>query len=111
MTPPALSVAALRCRPGANPMSEQATAATGQDYNDAAKKAFIMNRIGDLGLVLGIILIFINFNSIAYADVFAQAESFQQGDQLLTIITILLFIGAMGKSAQLPLYTWLPDAS
>lgn len=81
-----------------------------QDYNDAAKKAFIMNRIGDLGLVLGIILIFINFNSVAYADVFTQAESFQRGDQLLTIITILLFIGAIGKSAQIPLYTWLPDA-
>ncbi len=81
-----------------------------KEYTDAANKAFIMNRIGDLGLVLGIILIFMNFGSIAYADVFSQAESFKQGDQLITFITILLFIGAIGKSAQIPLYTWLPDA-
>jgi NADH-quinone oxidoreductase subunit L len=80
------------------------------EYNNAAKKAFIMNRIGDLGLILGVILIFINFGSIAYADVFAKAAEIPSGDKMMTWITILLFIGAIGKSAQIPLYTWLPDA-
>ena len=81
-----------------------------QEYNNAAKKAFIMNRIGDVGLILGIFLIFINFGSIQYADVFAKAAGLASGDQLITIITLLLFVGAIGKSAQIPLYTWLPDA-
>lgn len=80
------------------------------DYNNAAKKAFIMNRIGDLGLILGVILIFIQFGSINYADVFAKAGSTVAGDQIMIWITALLFIGAIGKSAQIPLYTWLPDA-
>ncbi|MFZ6014088.1 MAG: NADH-quinone oxidoreductase subunit L, partial [Bacteroidota bacterium] len=80
------------------------------DYNDAAKKAFIMNRIGDLGLILGVILIFVHFGSIAYADVFAKAADYPMGSVILTTITILLFIGAIGKSAQIPLFTWLPDA-
>ncbi|MBI3483012.1 MAG: NADH-quinone oxidoreductase subunit L, partial [Bacteroidetes bacterium] len=79
-----------------------------QDYNDAANKAFIMNRIGDLGLIIGVILIFINFGSLNYADVFPKATA--ATSSVLTLITILLFIGAMGKSAQIPLYTWLPDA-
>ncbi len=78
------------------------------DYNRAANKAFIMNRIGDLGLLLGVILIFINFNSINYQQVFSNASSVDA--KTLTWITVLLFIGAMGKSAQIPLYTWLPDA-
>ncbi len=78
------------------------------DYNKAANKAFIMNRIGDLGLLLGVILIFINFGSIDYDMVFPNAPSVSVNT--LTWITILLFIGAMGKSAQIPLYTWLPDA-
>jgi NADH-quinone oxidoreductase subunit L len=81
-----------------------------QDYNDAAKKAFIMNRIGDLGLILGVILIFVTFGSINYADVFSKAGEFPVGSEIITWITILLFIGAIGKSAQIPLYTWLPDA-
>jgi NADH-quinone oxidoreductase subunit L len=80
------------------------------DYNNAAKKAFIMNRIGDLGFLLGIILIYITFGSISYKDVFMQASSMASGTAVLTTITLLLFVGAMGKSAQLPLYTWLPDA-
>ncbi len=80
------------------------------EYNNAAKKAFIMNRIGDLGLILGVIMIFIHFGSIAYADVFAKAGQFTSGSEIITWITILLFIGAIGKSAQIPLYTWLPDA-
>jgi len=79
-------------------------------YNNAAKKAFIMNRIGDLGFLLGIILIFITFGSITYGDVFEQAKHFIGDNSVITAIALLLFIGAMGKSAQLPLYTWLPDA-
>jgi len=79
-----------------------------QAFNDAANKAFIMNRIGDLGMLLGIILIFINFGSIEYTDVFAKATTLDSST--LTLIPILLFIGAIGKSAQIPLYTWLPDA-
>jgi NADH-quinone oxidoreductase subunit L len=79
-------------------------------YNNAAKKAFIMNRVGDLGFLLGIVLIFTTFGSISYHEVFEQAKSFATGTPVLTAITLLLFVGAMGKSAQLPLYTWLPDA-
>jgi NADH-quinone oxidoreductase subunit L len=79
-------------------------------YNNAAKKAFIMNRIGDLGFLLGIILIYVTFGSISYHDVFLSASTMSSGNSTLTAITLLLFIGAMGKSAQLPLYTWLPDA-
>ena len=81
-----------------------------QDYMNAANKAFIMNRIGDLGLILGVILIFVQFGSIQYFDVFAQAGASAEGSPILTLITILLFVGAVGKSAQIPLYTWLPDA-
>lgn len=79
-----------------------------QPYNDAANKAFIMNRIGDLGMLLGIILIIVNFGSIQYTEVLPKATTVDAGT--LTIITMLLFVGAMGKSAQIPLYTWLPDA-
>jgi NADH-quinone oxidoreductase subunit L len=79
-----------------------------QDYNDAANKAFIMNRIGDLGMLLGIVLIFMNFGSLEYLQVFPQASSIDIST--ITLITVLLFVGAMGKSAQIPLYTWLPDA-
>lgn len=78
------------------------------EYNNAAKKAFIMNRIGDLGFLLGIILIFVNFGSITYTEVFDKAGTIPTST--ITTIALLLFIGAMGKSAQLPLYTWLPDA-
>ena len=77
-------------------------------YNNAAKKAFIMNRVGDLGFLMGIILIFVTFGSISYDQVFSVASS--GNHTTVTIIALLLFIGAMGKSAQLPLYTWLPDA-
>lgn len=77
-------------------------------YNNAAKKAFIMNRIGDLGFLLGIILIFVTFGSISYTEIFDKAGSVPTST--ITAIALLLFVGAMGKSAQLPLYTWLPDA-
>ena len=81
---------------------------TNPDYADAAKKAFIMNRIGDLGFVIGIFLIISFFGSVTYADIFPKAASMQGVP--FTLITILLFVGAVGKSAQLPLFTWLPDA-
>jgi len=81
-----------------------------KEFNNAARKAFVMNRIGDLGFLLGIILIFITFGSINYADVFSHAKSFSSNNPTLVLITCLLFVGAMGKSAQIPLYTWLPDA-
>ncbi len=80
------------------------------DYNKAATKAFIMNRIGDLGLILGILVILIQFGTLEYSEVLAQAELLPSGSTLVTTITLLLFIGAVGKSAQIPLHTWLPDA-
>ena len=80
------------------------------NYADAAKKAFVMNRIGDLGFILGIILLFGVFGSINYHQVFAQIGTVVIDGKLITWITVLLFIGAMGKSAQIPLFTWLPDA-
>ncbi len=80
------------------------------NYSNAANKAFIMNRIGDLGFLLGIILTFGVFGSINYHEVFAQVGTLVIDGKLITYITMLLFIGAMGKSAQIPLYTWLPDA-
>ncbi|KOY85279.1 NADH:ubiquinone oxidoreductase subunit L [bacterium 336/3] len=83
-------------------------------YNAAAQKAFVMNRIGDLGLILGVFLIFIFFGSSEYKDIetFLGAETnpYKVGAWQVVTITILLFVGAMGKSAQVPLYTWLPDA-
>ena len=80
------------------------------EYNKAANKAFIMNRIGDLGFLLGIILIFITFGSVSFTTVFHSAAGMSDNQPALVAITLLLFIGAMGKSAQIPLYTWLPDA-
>lgn len=81
-----------------------------QSYNDAAKKAFIMNRIGDLGFLLGIFLIYMTFGSVSFAEVFSGASTMSSGQPVIVAITLLLFIGAIGKSAQIPLYTWLPDA-
>jgi len=83
---------------------------TNAAYADAAKKAFIMNRIGDLGFLLGVFLIISTFGSVSFAEIFPKAQGMISGDATLTLITILLFIGATGKSAQLPLFTWLPDA-
>ncbi len=78
------------------------------DYTNAAKKAFIMNRIGDLGFLLAIFWMINQFNSVTYSEVFAQAGGASVA--VITGITLLLFVGATGKSAQIPLYTWLPDA-
>jgi NADH-quinone oxidoreductase subunit L len=83
---------------------------TNPSYADAAKKAFIMNRIGDLGFLLGIFLLVNTFGSVAYADIFPKAATMSAGSAPFVLITILLFVGAVGKSAQLPLFTWLPDA-
>jgi len=80
--------------------------------SDAAKKAFIVNRVGDFGFALGIMLIFLTFHTIDFTEVFKAAShgNFGAGSFTVTIITLLLFMGATGKSAQIPLYTWLPDA-
>jgi NADH-quinone oxidoreductase subunit L len=80
------------------------------DYNYAARKAFIMNRIGDLGFLIGIILLYYQFHTVNFLEVFSQASTMHVGEPVITVITILLLIGALGKSAQIPLYTWLPDA-
>jgi NADH-quinone oxidoreductase subunit L len=79
-----------------------------ENFGDAARKAFIMNRIGDLGFLLGIFLIIAKTGSVAFPEVFAAIPSLDSST--ITCIALLLFVGAMGKSAQIPLYTWLPDA-
>ena len=81
---------------------------------DAGKKAFIVNRIGDFGFMLGMMLLFRTFGTLDFTTVFAKAAP-MQADALgqfgtLTVACLLLFMGATGKSAQLPLYVWLPDA-
>jgi NADH-quinone oxidoreductase subunit L len=82
-----------------------------QDYNDAAKKAFIMNRIGDLGLLVGIFIIGSMFSTLDYASLKTAIAGATNLDlPLLSLAAFCLFIGACGKSAQIPLYTWLPDA-
>lgn len=83
---------------------------TNPDYASAAKKAFVINRIGDLGFLIAVFLIFTTFGSVEFAQIFPQAASMVTGDSMLILITILLFVGATGKSAQIPLFTWLPDA-
>ncbi|WP_422376567.1 NADH-quinone oxidoreductase subunit L [Roseibium sp.] len=92
--------------------------------NAAAIKAFVVNRVGDFGFALGIFGIFVLFNSIEFTTIFNDAPSFIKGDEpvmsflgyqldpqsAMTIVCLLLFMGAMGKSAQFLLHTWLPDA-
>jgi NADH-quinone oxidoreductase subunit L len=80
---------------------------------DAGKKAFIVNRIGDFGFILGMLLVFVTFGSLDFQEVAAAAA--QRAPEagtwgVMTIATLLLFVGATGKSAQIPLYVWLPDA-
>lgn len=78
---------------------------------DAAKKAFIVNRIGDFGVLVAMFLIYSNFHTLNYAEVNSQAAAgFPIGSGLITAITLLLFLGCTGKSAQIPLGIWLPDA-
>lgn len=83
-----------------------------RDYTNAAKKAFVMNRIGDLGFLVGMLLILYHFGTLSYGEFFGMIESGQTilNSSLTNWIALCLFIGAMGKSAQIPLYTWLPDA-
>ena len=78
------------------------------NYNYAARKAFVMNRIGDLGFLLAVFWLLLKLGTASYGDVFANISKLSSFD--ITAITTLLFVGAMGKSAQIPLYTWLPDA-
>lgn len=77
---------------------------------DAAKKAFIVNRIGDVGFLLAMFLIFNRFGSLNFDAVFGSASVLSSGNETIVWITMLLFLGATGKSAQIPLYVWLPDA-
>lgn len=76
----------------------------------AGRKAFIMNRIGDLGLLIGLFLILQNFETLEYEGVHAKIADLADSPGTLVAITLCLFIGATGKSAQIPLFTWLPDA-
>src|SRR3954469_8953809 len=79
---------------------------------DAGKKAFIVNRIGDFGFLLGTLMIFAHFTTLDFQQVAAHAASLPVEHEMgwMTVATLLLFLGATGKSAQIPLYTWLPDA-
>ena len=80
---------------------------------DAGKKAFVVNRIGDFGFILGMLLIFMTFGTLDFQGVAAAAATRAPetaGMGVMTIATLLLFVGATGKSAQIPLYVWLPDA-
>ena len=77
---------------------------------DAGKKAFIVNRIGDLGFILGIFTVFFTFGSVQYLEVFERAHEFEIGAGAITAACLFFLIGAAGKSAQIPLFVWLPDA-
>jgi NADH-quinone oxidoreductase subunit L len=83
---------------------------TNSSYAAAAKKAFVMNRIGDLGFLIAVFLIFTTFGSVEFAKVFPLAGNMLPGNSSIALIALLLFVGACGKSAQVPLFTWLPDA-
>ena len=86
--------------------------------SDAGKKAFIVNRFGDFGFGIGIFIIFLTFGTVYYEPVFSQAGNFANASinflgydmHLMTLIALLLFCGSIGKSAQMPLHVWLPDA-
>src|SRR5918999_5815216 len=75
---------------------------------DAGKKAFIVTRVGDTAMLIGIVLVFTTFGSVEFGEVFGAAEGLPEATA--TVIALLLFAGAVGKSAQMPLHTWLPDA-
>lgn len=83
-----------------------------QDYTAAGRKAFVMNRIGDLGFLVGMFLVLYHFGTLSYAEFFPKlgAPEDLTGMSTKNWIAICFFIGAIGKSAQIPLYTWLPDA-
>ena len=80
---------------------------------DAGKKAFVVNRIGDFGFILGMLLIFVTFHTLDFREVAAAVSTLSPettGMGVITLATLLLFVGATGKSAQIPLFVWLPDA-
>jgi NADH-quinone oxidoreductase subunit L len=79
---------------------------------DAGKKAFIVNRIGDFGFILGVLLVFVRFGTLDFQEVARSAASLapETAFGTVSLMTLLLFVGATGKSAQIPLYVWLPDA-
>ncbi|WP_243291956.1 NADH-quinone oxidoreductase subunit L [Bacillus sp. FJAT-47783] len=77
---------------------------------EAAKKAFIMTRIGDVGLFVAIVLLFTQIGSFQYEEIFTSIQNGEVSSSMVTLIAILIFIGAIGKSGQFPLHTWLPDA-
>jgi NADH-quinone oxidoreductase subunit L len=79
-------------------------------YNNAAKKAFVMNRIGDLGFLLAVFWLLAKLGTVTYGEVFSADAIKALSKTDITIITLLFFVAATGKSAQIPLYTWLPDA-
>jgi NADH-quinone oxidoreductase subunit L len=82
-----------------------------KEFNKAAAKAFIMNRIGDFGFLIAILLIVHEFASFTFTDLFENITyKGQPNDPKIILITLLLFLGVCGKSAQIPLFTWLPDA-
>jgi len=82
-----------------------------REFASAGKKAFIVNRIGDFGFLVAMLLVFTHFGTLNFVEVFAAApETLVFGGGVVTLITLLLFLGATGKSAQIPLYVWLPDA-
>lgn len=81
-----------------------------EEAKAAAKKAFIMTRIGDVGLFIGMILLFWQTKSFEYSDIFAAVANGTISTSMITLTAILIFIGAVGKSGQFPLHTWLPDA-
>jgi NADH-quinone oxidoreductase subunit L len=76
----------------------------------AAKKAFIVTRVGDIGLFIGIALIFWQVGSFDFREIFAALEAGKVAPEMVTLIALLIFVGAVGKSGQFPLHTWLPDA-
>ena len=82
-----------------------------REKSDAGKKAFIVNRIGDVGFLLAVFLLFQGFGTLDFVPIFAGAEgTFAAGGVTITAVTLLLMLGAAGKSAQIPLHVWLPDA-
>src|SRR5262249_33538101 len=80
--------------------------------SDAGKKAFIVNRIGDFGFILGVLLAFTRFGTLDFQEIARSLAGLSPETRFgtLSLITLLLFVGATGKSAQIPLYIWLPDA-
>jgi NADH-quinone oxidoreductase subunit L len=81
-----------------------------EEYNKAASKAFIMNRIGDLAFLIALFWLINKTGTVTFLEVFSADSLSKLSDRDITVITALLFVGATGKSAQIPLYTWLPDA-